>query len=81
MLETSAEGNNRLAPPRGVGGALNVPRLSVPSCSGAIDGPASGDERRGRDVWRGEWALCFLATSAGRSGMMRLLSTSERRAE
>ena len=70
-VEVAVRGKRCLVPPRGVGGALNAPRLSVSSCATSMEGPASGDERRGRDVCRGERVLYLLAISAARPGMVR----------
>ena len=78
VVENSARGD-RCLPPAGVGGALVA--LGVPSCEKAIEGPARGEERCGREPRSGdiEVALCLRFAREGRSGMESLWSAGGRR--
>ena len=53
VVETSVRGDRCLVPPPGVGGALRAERRDS-SMSAAIEGPASGEDRRGREECMGE---------------------------
>ncbi len=78
VVENSASGE-RWRPPLGVGGALVA--FSVPSCEKAMEGPASGEERCGREPCGGdsEFVLRLRLARDGRSGMVSLWSAEGRR--
>lgn len=75
VVEDSARGDRCLVPPPGVAGALSVPSLEA-----AMDGPARGEERSGRELCMGgEIVLYLRIAGVGRSGIVSLCSTEGRR--
>ena len=68
ITENSASGERCRTPPPGVGGALAAP-TSTSSPVTAIEGPASGEDRRGRAEYIGEeMVLCRRLGDEERSG-------------
>ena len=80
----SARGERCRMPPPGVGGALRTEAGSASSKVAAIEGPASGEERMGREACTGERAPMVWwrrVESGGRSGIMSLWSVGRRSGE
>ena len=77
-----SRGERCLRPPPGVGGAL-AGEISVPSFEAAMDGPASGDERSGRERCEGESepsvVECRRVGTEGRAGMVSRWSAEGKR--